>query len=190
MIGNRLAVDFANTIAPVSSRGSLQSWGDLVDFLAAAGVVSQTQRDVLKGLATTAPQDTRTALQAALELRESLQTALAAMAAGRPAPPECVHPVNTLLRWTEGYDQLAPSASGWRLDYVVREQRLEWLLAAIARSAAELIAEGPAAPIACSISTTRPAPDGAAGAPWPSAAIAARPRRTPGGIAPPGKRGV
>ncbi len=58
-----------------------------------------------------------------------------------------MHPVNTLLRWTEGYDQLTPSASGWRLDYVVREQRVEWLLAAIARSAAELIAEGPAAPV-------------------------------------------
>ncbi len=112
LIGNRLAVDFANTIAPVSSGGSLQSWGDLVDFLAAAGVVSQPPRDALKGLATTAPEATAAAFRAALELRASLQNSLAAIAAGRSAPPECVHPINTLLRWTEGYDQLAPSASG------------------------------------------------------------------------------
>src|SRR5260370_32909161 len=67
--------------------------------------------------------------------------------------PSWVHPINQILQLTDGHDELqeltpADQAAGrWALQFVAREQRLEWLLAAIARSAAEIISEGPDAPV-------------------------------------------
>jgi predicted RNA-binding Zn ribbon-like protein len=55
--------------------------------------------------------------------------------------------VNEILRITEGHDELVFREGAWSLEFVAREGGLEWLLAAIARSAAELLVEGPAAPI-------------------------------------------
>ncbi len=46
------------------------------------------------------------------------------------------------LRITEGHDELLEQDGKWGLEFVAREGGLDWLLAAIARSAAEIIAEG------------------------------------------------
>src|SRR5260370_16114990 len=51
--------------------------------------------------------------------------------------------INALLEITEGHDQLQREAGGWKFGFRARHEGLEWLLAAIARSGAELIAEGP-----------------------------------------------
>lgn len=151
LIGNRLCVDFANTVYPAAQAGgSLKSWGDLVEFLTAVGIVVATQREDLLELQTTAREAVAATFGTALELRDALRNILEAIAGRQKILPESVEPVNAILRWTEGYDQLVRSdaAEGrWRLKFVVREQRLEWLLAAIARSAADLIAEGPGAPV-------------------------------------------
>jgi predicted RNA-binding Zn ribbon-like protein len=60
---------------------------------------------------------------------------------------EWVVPVNEILRITEGHDELIFEDGAWRMEFVAREDGLDWLLAAIARSAAELVAEGPKAPL-------------------------------------------
>jgi predicted RNA-binding Zn ribbon-like protein len=54
-----------------------------------------------------------------------------------------VEPINDVLRVTEGHDEILQQKGKWGLEFVAREGGLDWLLAAIARSAAELIAEGP-----------------------------------------------
>jgi predicted RNA-binding Zn ribbon-like protein len=58
-----------------------------------------------------------------------------------------VEPVNEILRITEGHDELVREGEIWRLQFTARESGLEWLLAAIARSAADLLVEGADAPI-------------------------------------------
>jgi predicted RNA-binding Zn ribbon-like protein len=50
-----------------------------------------------------------------------------------------------MLTITEGHDELVQEQGSWRLEFMAREGGLEWLLAAIARSAAEIIVEGPRA---------------------------------------------
>jgi predicted RNA-binding Zn ribbon-like protein len=60
---------------------------------------------------------------------------------------EWVEPVNALLRITEGHDELLQQDQAWRIEYIAREDGLDWLLAAIARSAAEIVVEGAKAPI-------------------------------------------
>jgi predicted RNA-binding Zn ribbon-like protein len=67
------------------------------------------------------------------------------MANGKRVAAEWVEPINAALRITEGHDELAWRSGEWRLEFVAREDSLEWLLAAIARSAAEILAEGSAA---------------------------------------------
>ena len=148
LIGGRLCVDFANTIYPQHRPGgSLATWEALVGFLRAADLVRKEEYQRLVDLEVSARNDVAAAYLTALELREAISASLAAIAGKRPVPTWCVQAINRVLRYTEGYEQLVAHASGWRLGYVESEKRLEWLLAAIARSAAEVIAEGPQAPV-------------------------------------------
>jgi predicted RNA-binding Zn ribbon-like protein len=149
LIGKRLCIDFANTASPAEQEGRINLWRDLVDFLLEAGVVAPARGGLLKDLDASAPEATAAALALALRLRSAIREALARVGSA-PLPQESIAPINAVLRLTEGYDQLVQGDADdpeWRLDYVMRQQRVEWLLAAIARSAAELLAEGPRAPI-------------------------------------------
>jgi predicted RNA-binding Zn ribbon-like protein len=53
-----------------------------------------------------------------------------------------IEPINVVLRITEGHDELFHRQTAWQIEFVAREGGLDWLLAAVARSAAELVAEG------------------------------------------------
>jgi predicted RNA-binding Zn ribbon-like protein len=55
---------------------------------------------------------------------------------------EWIAPVNEILRITEGHDELVAHDGVWKIEFVAREGGLDWLLAAVARSGAEIIAEG------------------------------------------------
>jgi len=55
-----------------------------------------------------------------------------------------IEPINEILRVTEGHDELEWQGDRWKLGFLAKENGLEWLLAAIARSGAELIADGAA----------------------------------------------
>jgi len=148
IVGGKLCVDFANTIYPQNRPGgSIASWGELVGFLLATNLIRKDGYQRLVGLEVSAPDDVAAAYLNALELREAISASLAAIAGKRPVATWCVQAINRVLRYTEGYEQLLAEGSGWRLGYVESEKRLEWLLAAISRSAAEVIAEGPGAPV-------------------------------------------
>lgn len=147
-IGGTLCVDFGNTLISTDNKeDALDSWGSLVDFLAASGIVPTNQIDSLKRLEESAPEDVARTLRAALELRQGIREAVEDLANRKNAPERGARAVNNVLRLTEGYDQVAPSGGGWMMQFVQREKRLEWLLAAIARSAADLIIEGRKAPV-------------------------------------------
>jgi predicted RNA-binding Zn ribbon-like protein len=147
-IGQRLAIDFANTIVvPDGSGDGLHSWADLAGFLVAAGQVDGRRAGQVKALAESDPDGTSRVLRQAVELRDAVRGIVEAIAGGNPVEPTWVEFVNAVLRVTEGHDELVESGDGWRLAFVRREQRLEWLLAGIARSAAELVEEGPGAPV-------------------------------------------
>ena len=148
LAGNHLAVDFANTAVAADGSGeALRSWADVVDFLVASRQLSPGRAEAITGLAETEPAVTGRAFQAAVELRDAVRRAVEALAERRAVELAWVEPINRALEITEGHDALVPTGNGWRLGFVPREQRLEWLLAALARSAAELVEERPAAPL-------------------------------------------
>ena len=143
LIAGRLALDFANTTPAAHDL----SWQEFVSFLVDARVVTPERATRLFPLLHAEPQAVDAVLLKVLRLRESIRAIFSSLVEKKPFPKSWVEPINDLLRLTEGHDELVPRVEGWRLEFIAREGGLEWLLAAIARSAAELIVEGPNAPV-------------------------------------------
>jgi predicted RNA-binding Zn ribbon-like protein len=142
-VGGRLALDFVNELGPSSGF----SWERFLRFLLAARIISSERSAQLLSLPQIDPQSSDVLLAKARVLHAALNQSFDAISVGALVPREFVGPVNEALRITEGHDELVRVNSAWRLEFVAREEGLEWLLAAIARSAAEIIAEGPSVPL-------------------------------------------
>lgn len=137
-IGGRLALEFVNELGPSSSF----AWGRFLRFLLAARIISSERSAQLLSLPQTDAQSADALLARAHTLHAALHECFSAIVRGTPVTRDCVQPVNEALRVTEGHDELLRENLVWRLEFIAREEGLEWLLAAIARSAAEIIAEG------------------------------------------------
>jgi predicted RNA-binding Zn ribbon-like protein len=138
LIGGRLAIDFVNA----GSRARPLSWEELVVFLEATHVISKERSTLLLELPETDPQAAHGLLQRAARFRASVRDILEAMLRRKEPRPDAIESINDLLQVTEGHDELRHDGESWRMEFVARESGLEWLLAAIARSAAEIVAEG------------------------------------------------
>ncbi len=138
LIAGRLALDFAN-LAPVAHD---LSWTEFVNFLVDSRVVSEERGMRLESLEGSEPGAADAVLLKILRLRECVRAIFSAVEEGREFPKAWAAPINEVLRVTEGHDELVAREGRWRLEFIGRESGLEWLLAAIARSAAELIVEG------------------------------------------------
>jgi len=143
LIAGRLALDFANLVPEAHDL----SWQEFVGFLVGARVVSEDRGQRLEALERSEPLAVDAVLLKILRLRECLRAVFAAVEQRRDLPRAWVVPINEVMRVTEGHDELMSQDGGWRMEFIARENGLEWLLAAIARSAAELIVEGHAAPV-------------------------------------------
>jgi predicted RNA-binding Zn ribbon-like protein len=143
LVAGRLALDFANT---ASSAHSL-TWEEFVAFLADTQVITQDRAGRLRSLIISEPLAVDSVMAKILRLRESQLAIFSAVARKKNFPTDWTRPINEILRITEGHDELVQQGDTWRLQFIAREDGLEWLLAAIARSAAELLVAGPDAPI-------------------------------------------
>ena len=143
LVGERLAVDFANIPGYPGLTHRDLNWAEFMGFLEASGIVSDERSANLLSLPRTDPQAADGLLNRAVRLREALRKAFEAMIRHERIARDWVEPINEILRITEGHDELNFDGGNWKLDFVAREGGLDWLLAAIARSAAEIISEGP-----------------------------------------------
>jgi predicted RNA-binding Zn ribbon-like protein len=141
LLGGRLAIDFANS----ATTSGTSNWGDLIRFLEDSRVVSPERSTQLLLLPQSDPQAADVLLSRATRLREAVREIFGSVVRKEKVSGEWVAPVNEILRITEGHDELVWDNGQWRLEFIAREGGLEWLLAAIARSAAEILVEGPAA---------------------------------------------
>lgn len=137
-IGGRLSVDFANELGPSSGF----SFEELLRFLLAARIISSERSTQLLSFPQVDPQNADALLIKAQTLHAALHELFGALVRGESVSRDSVRPINQILRITEGHDELVVDHGKWRLEFVAREESLDWLLAAIARSAAEIISEG------------------------------------------------
>lgn len=141
LLGGRLSLDFVNA---TSSNAEL-SWERLIHFLESTSVVSIERSTQLLSLPQSDPQAAEALLLKARRLGSALRKVFAAMLRKQRIAREWIEPVNEILRITEGHDELVAQDGVWKIEFVAREGGLDWLLAAVARSGAETIAEGPSA---------------------------------------------
>jgi len=140
---NRLCLDFANL--PFASGDRTERpifWDEFVDFLATKQIVSQERSAHIRVLVETDPRAAENLLTHAERLGRAHRLIFRAIVKKQRIHPDWTEPINRILRVTEGHDELQWDGTAWRLGFVAREESLVWLLAAIARSGAELIAEG------------------------------------------------
>jgi predicted RNA-binding Zn ribbon-like protein len=142
LLGGRLAVDFANAPSYPGTPDRDLSWEGLVTFLEVSRIVSADRGAQLLTLPQSDPRAAFAVLSRAVRLRDALRRAFDAMVRKERVVPEWVYPVNEVLRITEGHDELVQNNGSWKLEFIAREGGLDWLLAAIARSAAEILVEG------------------------------------------------
>jgi predicted RNA-binding Zn ribbon-like protein len=142
--GNRLCLDFANLPYTSGDPAPHQtSWLELIDFLAEKSVISGGRIEELRSLTEHDPRAAGTLLKQAERLGDAMRSAFSAMLTSEDIRDKWAAPINEILAITEGHDELQPhNPGGWKLGFRARHEGLEWLLAAIARSGAELIAEG------------------------------------------------
>jgi predicted RNA-binding Zn ribbon-like protein len=138
LLGGRLSIDFVNA-APASAE---LSWGRLIRFLQSAGIVSTERGAQLLILPQSDPQASEALLFRARRLGFALRKVFTATLRRQKLAGEWIEPINEILRITEGHDELVPQEGDWRIEFIARESGLDWLLAAVARSGAEIIAEG------------------------------------------------
>ena len=138
LIGGRLSLDFINELSPSSDF----SWEELLRFLLITRIISSERSAQLLALPEADPQSAGVLLGKSQRLHAALHQSFSALLEKEPLARESVEPINEVLRITEGHDELLQLNGKWGLEFVAREGGLDWLLAAIARSAAELIAEG------------------------------------------------
>lgn len=137
-VAGRLALDFANT----GASGKELVWEELIAFLEASEIVTQERGSRLLLLPQSDPVSAGELLQKSRRLRWAVRNVFSGLARKEKLAREWLDPVNEVLRVTEGHDELFHRNGHWRIEYVAREENLEWLLAAIARSAAEIVVEG------------------------------------------------
>ena len=140
-VGGCLALDFVNVVP----RRAELSWDQLVAFLESARIITAERGGELLALSRSDLHSAESLLSKARRLGSALRMAFDTLLHRQRILPEWVAPVNEILRVTEGHEELVPSDRDWKVEFVAREGGLEWLLAAVARSAADVIAEGPQA---------------------------------------------
>jgi predicted RNA-binding Zn ribbon-like protein len=138
-IGGRLAVDFANAAQDPAAL----NWEGLIGFLESTQIVSASRGAQLRNLPDSDPHAADALLHKSKKMAAALQQVFDAMIRKGKLAGQWIEPVNELLRVTEGHDELVAQPDGkWQMEFIAREGGLDWLLAAVARSAAEIISEG------------------------------------------------
>ena len=138
LLGGRLSLDFVN----VTPSNAELPWERLIQFLESTSIVSAGRGAQLLSLPQSDPQAAEALLLKARRLGSALRKVFAATLRKQRIAGEWIEPLNEILRITEGHDELVGQAGVWKIEFVAREGGLDWLLAAVARSGAEIIVEG------------------------------------------------
>jgi predicted RNA-binding Zn ribbon-like protein len=142
-VGGELCLDFANTISehdPAVAE-KLLSFGHLVGWAEEAGVIlPPDSQEIMEGIAQS-PGERETILAIAIELRETIYRLFVALAKGQGPDQNDLTRFNQLLaRWPMTIQVAGRPGGELRCVHRAGQRPDAWLLAPVARSAAELLA--------------------------------------------------
>ena len=140
-VGNRLAVDFGNTVAGRNGNDGLAGWCDVVEFLLEAGIVDRSEARRLRRFSEVDPRKAAAAFRTARDLRDAVRDLVTRIALGKVLPPIIIDRVNSVMRAGQGYHTLSPRRTQWAIHFVQSSDEPAAALVPIARSAAEIIAD-------------------------------------------------
>ena len=143
--GGALCLDFCNTGQGL--RGARQEewiagFGDLIDWLEAAGAITRTQAERMHATGARSPRAARALWERAIEFREALARILLTRAEGRAPAGEDLRIIEAEYARTASFARLTPSGDGfaWTLD--ASAVALDAALEALVESAAGLLTSG------------------------------------------------
>ena len=138
--GNHLAIDFTNTVGDRGGdRGEhLKTFGDIVAWAEARGVISRSAAAALRQTADADPEGAHRAWRSALMFREALYNVLAAASSNRRARPADLAVVNDHVADT--FKGAALARAGERFSLETRaEEWLDPVLRPVTRAAVDLL---------------------------------------------------
>jgi predicted RNA-binding Zn ribbon-like protein len=141
LFGGVACLDFANTLdgrATAQPEEHLRSYADLVSWAGYAGLVDPATAARLAGCP---PATAEAALQTALELREAIFRAFAAIGRGDPVPTEALTVVQRRYADTMAAAQLVPADAGF--DWYYGQEGPDGAWQPVAVSAVQLLTAGP-----------------------------------------------
>jgi predicted RNA-binding Zn ribbon-like protein len=139
--GGHLALDFANT---VGSRGAepqehFNTYGDVVAWAEARGVVSKAEATRLRKAAAAAPDEARAAHRRAIRLREAIYQVFHRRASGRPPAAEDLATLNRFVADTYRGAQLVVDGDRLVLATAPSGDTLDRPFAPVVRTAVDLL---------------------------------------------------
>jgi len=138
----RVCLDFANTVewhASNSPQDSLHSFADLADWAHKVGLLTKPETTGLLRGAESNPAQAERVLRRAIQLREAVYRIFVSLAKGKkPAEPDLGELNQSLSKISDGA-RIRQSARGFEWEWNVDRDSLEFPVALVALSAAELL---------------------------------------------------
>ncbi len=149
LLGNRLCLDFANTVhAKRRNLDMLRTPGDIPAFLLAAGEIAREEKERMEALLLAAPDKAANLLSQALQFRKLFRDWLTKLDEREYADPPLVDGLRFLLSTMPHVDSLeARPEGGWRQQVEPLGDQVLWILRPILLSVGALVAEKDGLPV-------------------------------------------
>jgi len=145
LVGGRLCLDFCNTTS--DRRGypeeRLETYADVVGWGWRAGILNTEEAARLSRLGSRSPTEALGVWERALRLREALTSIFAAVAEARRIRPGSLDVLNDELAGAMARSQVVPTDTGFTWLWAEGGRALDCVLWPVARSAADLMTDGP-----------------------------------------------
>jgi len=145
LVGGRLCLDFCNTTS--DRRGCpeerLEGYADVVGWGWRPGVLNAEEAARLSRLGARSPTEALGVWERSIHLREALASIFRAVAENRRIRPGALDVLNGELAGAMARSQVVPTDSGFTWLWAEGGKALDCVLWPIARSAADLLTEGP-----------------------------------------------
>ena len=149
LVGGRLCLDFCNTSRDRagSPEDRLSAYAEVVGWAWRAGVLNAEEAERLTRLGTRNPTQALLVHERALRLRRSLRAIFNTLAGARRIRSSMLEVLNEELAGAMARSQVVPTDDGFTWIWAQGGKALDSVLWPIARSAADLLTDGPLASI-------------------------------------------